>query len=261
MHPVTGKRDLRLDLEDAMSGGELDALLGIYQRGTFDRHLQELTRQSVETGNPLGLVMSDIDKFKRVNDTYGHRSGDEVLQFVASTCKKTVAGKGKAYRYGGEELAMLLPNYNAEEAATLAERIRKEIAAESISAKAIRATVSFGVAELSRHATTAEELVEAADTALYAAKKLGRNLVRISGELQSVQRERIVSRRQPDPSVLTDDEVDKILSEHFRYYNAFCPRDGSKLDVLEHRSDERVTVDLSISCPRCGLKARIDAPS
>jgi diguanylate cyclase (GGDEF)-like protein len=207
----------------------------------------------------LALVLGDVDKFKHVNDTYGHPTGDEVLRVIANTMKRTTAGKGKTYRYGGEELAVLLPNFSAEEAAALAERIRKDIQATSVGAKQIKVTISFGVAELPTHASTAEELIESADVALYSAKRLGRNLVRISNE-QEPQPQRIVNRRKPDPTALTDKDVDKILSEYFRFHAAFCPKDGSRLEVDEYRSDEKVTVDLHISCPRCGLRQRIDGP-
>ena len=81
-----------------MSGTELDALLGVYQRSAFDRDLHEFTTQSAATGNPLGLVLIDVDKFKNVNDTYGHPTGDEVLQVIAQTIKRITAGKGKTYR-------------------------------------------------------------------------------------------------------------------------------------------------------------------
>jgi diguanylate cyclase (GGDEF)-like protein len=254
------RKDLRLEIEDSMSGSEFDALLGVYQRGVFDRDLQKLTT-SAAAGNPLALVLGDVDKFNHVNDTYGHRTGDEVLRVIANTIKRNTAGKGKTYRYGGEELAVLLPNFTVEEAAALAERVRKDIEATSVGVRHIRTTVSFGVAEMPTHASGAEELVEAADAALYSAKNLGRNLVRISGEQAQAQRQRVVSRRQPDPSVLTDTEVDKILSGYFRYRSAFCPKDGSILNVDEYRSDEKATVDLHVSCPRCGLDQRIDAAS
>jgi diguanylate cyclase (GGDEF)-like protein len=256
---IQERQELRLEIEDSMSGTELDALLGVYQRSAFDRDLHEFTTQSAATGNPLALVLSDADKFKHVNDTYGHPTGDEVLQAIANTIKRITAGKGKTYRYGGEELAVLLPNFSADEAAALAERIRKTIETESIGAKAIKITASFGVADLPTHATTSKDLLEAADTALYRAKNLGRNLVRISGEPEPEQRPRSVSRRLPDGSRLSDAELETILTQWFRSYNAFCPKDGTSLDVQEIQSDETVTVDLIISCRRCGLMERIDA--
>jgi diguanylate cyclase (GGDEF)-like protein len=250
--------NLRLQFEDSISGTEIDALLGVYQRGVFERDLQEFAKHSTDAGTPLVLVMCDVDKFKNVNDKYGHPAGDEVLKFIAHTVKNISTGKGKTYRYGGEELALLLPNYSAEEAAALAERIRKALETQLIGAEAIKMTASFGVAELPTHATTPKELVEAADKALYCAKNLGRNLVRISGEPEPEQPARIVHRRLPDGNGLTDAELETILSEWFRYYNAFCPKDGTHLDIEEIQYDDRVTVDLIISCRRCGLMERID---
>ena len=255
------RRDLRLFLEDTMSAGELDDLLPIYRRGVFDRDLEKFTNEFADTRNPLSLVMLDIDKFKLLNDTYGHAFGDDVLRFVGNTIKRCVTGKGKTYRYGGEEIAVLLPNHCVEEGAALAERIRKDIAAGSIGEKKITATVSAGVAELPAHAATGRALVEAADGALYNAKNLGRNLVRITGDQDPPQRERKTTRRAPDPTALTDNEVEQIVSEYFRYHGAHCPKDGSQLEIQEFRSDERVTVDLRVSCPRCGLQERIAGPS
>jgi diguanylate cyclase (GGDEF)-like protein len=148
---------------DSTFSGELDELVGLYRRIVLDRDLLNLIAESEEVGNPLAVVMIDIDKFKRVNDSHGHPAGDEVLKFVANTIKRTTGSKGKSYRYGGEELAIILPNYSAEEAAALSERIRKEIEAGTIGVEEISVTASFGIAELPRHGTTAEALIKAAD--------------------------------------------------------------------------------------------------
>jgi diguanylate cyclase (GGDEF)-like protein len=104
---------------------------------------------------------------------------------VSEMVVKRLAHKGKAYRYGGEEISLLLPSYSAEEAAGLAERIRKDIAREPLSSKSLEVTASFGVASVPDHGTSASELLENADKALYGAKENGRNRVRIYGELES----------------------------------------------------------------------------
>ncbi len=155
---------------------EVDDRLPLWRRRVFDRDLAALLAAAVARQEPLALVMIDLDHFKRVNDTYGHPAGDEVLLSVARAVTRRLGRKGRAYRYGGEELALLLPTYSVEEALGLAERIRKDIAAEVIGTHALRVTASFGAAEYPESAPAV--LLEQADRALYAAKAAGRNCVR-----------------------------------------------------------------------------------
>jgi diguanylate cyclase (GGDEF)-like protein len=161
---------------------ELDDLLPLNRRGTFDEDLVEMVKTAKSTGEPLSLVMLDIDHFKGVNDRYGHPVGDEVLIAVAELAIKSLANKGKAYRYGGEEFALLLPNLSVEEAVGLAERIRKDIEKTTVSSKSLKVTVSFGIASVPDHAKNSKTLLERADAALYEAKNMGRNRVRFDGE-------------------------------------------------------------------------------
>jgi diguanylate cyclase (GGDEF)-like protein len=161
---------------------ELDDLLPLNRRGTFDEDLEGMVKAAKSTGEPLSLVMLDIDHFKGVNDKYGHPVGDEVLIAVAELAIKSLANKGKAYRYGGEEFALILPNLSVEEAVGLAERIRKDIEKTTVSSKSLKVTVSFGIASVPDHAKNSKTLLEKADAALYEAKNLGRNLVRFDGE-------------------------------------------------------------------------------
>lgn len=164
------------------SASELDDRLPLNRRGSFDLDLEEMVKAVKRSGEPLSLAMIDIDHFKRVNDQYGHPMGDEVLLAVSALAIKRLAHKGKAYRYGGEEFALLLPNYSVEEAVGLAERIRKDIEDAIISGKKLKVTASFGVAAVPDHAADSKTVLKKADTALYEAKKLGRNRVRFSGE-------------------------------------------------------------------------------
>lgn len=162
--------------------GELDDRLPLNRRGSFDRDLAERVKAAQESDEPLSLVMIDLDHFKSVNDRHGHPVGDEVLLAAARLVGKRVARKGKAYRYGGEEFALLLPNYSAEETLGLAERIRKDIEMAAISSKKLNVTASFGVACLPDHASNPKALLQKADAALYRAKHEGRNCVRAEGE-------------------------------------------------------------------------------
>lgn len=179
---------------------ELDVLLPLHHRKAFDRDLGHLAEEATREGYPLSLVMIDLDHFKHVNDTHGHPVGDNVLQGVADLILRRVRGKGKAYRYGGEEIALLLGNYSAEESVVLAESIRKDVAGTPVTDKALKITISLGVAVVPDHAQDSESLLKCADNALYQAKRLGRNLVRVSGEPESVSdKPHEVQRRHPLP--------------------------------------------------------------
>ena len=156
---------------------ELDDRLPLGRRGAFDRDLARTVAEAERDGEPLALVMIDIDHFKKVNDVHGHPVGDEVLLDVAKLVVNRTVRKGSAYRYGGEEFSLLLPGYSAEEAVGLAERIRKDLEAATLSSKKLRVTASFGAASVPAHATKAQALLEQADAALYEAKRGGRNRV------------------------------------------------------------------------------------
>jgi len=165
---------------DKAGAGETDDRLPLHRRAVFDRDLDRMVASALEVQEPLSLAMVDLDHFKRVNDENGHPVGDEVLLAVAQIVVRCIRGKGKAYRYGGEEIALLMPNHAADEAAAVAERIRREIAAAPISSRRLAITASFGVASVPKEASTAKELLEKADAALYEAKHSGRNCVRAS---------------------------------------------------------------------------------
>ncbi len=164
------------------SSDHLDDRLPLNRRGAFDNDLIDFSRNAQKKKEPLSLLMVDIDHFKKVNDNHGHAVGDEVLVEVAELLVSRSSRKGKAYRFGGEEFALLIPNYSAEEAAGLAERIRKDIAASPLSSKQLNITASFGAACLPDHAADTRSLLESADTALYQAKGSGRNRVCIAGD-------------------------------------------------------------------------------
>ncbi|GMR24456.1 MAG: hypothetical protein BMS9Abin37_3003 [Acidobacteriota bacterium] len=156
---------------------ELDDRLPLGRRGAFDRDLSRAVAEAESDGEPFALVMIDIDHFKKVNDEHGHPVGDEVLLEVAKLVVNRAVRKGAAYRFGGEEFALLLPGYSAEEAVGLAERIRKDLEVATVSSKKLQVTASFGAASVPSHAKKPEALLERADAALYEAKRSGRNRV------------------------------------------------------------------------------------
>jgi len=145
----------------------------------FQQRLDEEIVRSERFGHPVSLIMSDIDHFKKFNDTYGHQEGDIVLIETAKIFRLTVREVDIAARYGGEEFAIILPETNADEAKAMAETIRKRVEAHDYPSKQgkLKVTVSFGVASYPKDAKTKDDLIGAADKALYKSKEGGRNRV------------------------------------------------------------------------------------
>ena len=159
----------------------IDGLTQVYNYRFFDAEVRRQFDLSMRHQRSLSLAMLDLDNFKRVNDTFGHRIGDHVLSEISTMIAQGIRSSDVLSRYGGEEFAIILPETTLEEAFMLAERLRVSIAGNllDISNGPTRMTVSIGVAAVpSPHIDTAVQLVEAADRALYLAKTEGRNCVR-----------------------------------------------------------------------------------
>ena len=156
----------------------LDALTNLNNRRQFEVRLKQEIATTKRQKNPLCAMMVDIDFFKKVNDTYGHASGDAVLRTVASIIKEHLRESDIPSRYGGEEFAVLLPYTHIEEAKIVGERLRKAVETTPIpiDKKNINVTISMGLAEFSPQ-ETGEDLFKRADSALYEAKENGRNRV------------------------------------------------------------------------------------
>jgi diguanylate cyclase len=158
-----------------------DPLTSLANRKFLDEALTNAITSANEKGEPLTLMMTDIDHFKKFNDTYGHLTGDQVLRLVAMSLRQNVKGQDIAARYGGEEFAVVLPNTVLRSAITLGDQIRravmnKELMKRSTGENLGRVTISIGVAAL-RKDDTPQSLIERADICLYAAKRSGRNRV------------------------------------------------------------------------------------
>jgi diguanylate cyclase len=171
------KKSLERTQRDAMT----DALTGVPNRKSFDLRLRAETKTSAEKGDPLSLLMADIDYFKRFNDTHGHQIGDHVLRLVGRTLTETLKGRDTPARFGGEEFAVILPATALEGAMAVAEQIRRRVASRAIIRRDTQEelgsiTLSIGVTQY-RPGESPIEFIRRADQALYAAKSLGRNRV------------------------------------------------------------------------------------
>jgi diguanylate cyclase (GGDEF)-like protein len=147
-----------------------DALTGLPNRRNLEEALQRELARSIRTGQPVNLLMLDIDHFKKINDTHGHQAGDSVLRDVGRRLAETVRVGDFVARYGGEEFAILMPNAQTEDASQLADRLLN-----CFGGLDVPVTASIGIATYIRHAADATALVEAADQALYVSKREGRN--------------------------------------------------------------------------------------
>jgi diguanylate cyclase (GGDEF)-like protein/PAS domain S-box-containing protein len=155
---------------------QIDSLTGLYARRHFFSLAEHEFKYSGRYGNPLSLIMIDIDHFKVVNDTFGHAVGDKTLKEISRCIHNAVRGADIVGRYGGEEIVVLLPNTQISEASQMAERLRVQIA--TLRAQSLEITASFGVVQLDvQNDHSIEAVIQRADAALYVAKKAGRNQV------------------------------------------------------------------------------------
>jgi diguanylate cyclase (GGDEF)-like protein len=165
----------------------VDGLTGLANRRLCTAALEKELARAARFGEPLALVLTDIDDFKRINDQWGHPTGDEVLKGFAETLQSSVREIDLAGRWGGEEFALLLPGTDLHGGRELAERVRRRLVRRKFIApdgERIRITASFGVAAFPE-AQTQEELVAASDSALYEAKHSGKNRVALATPLAS----------------------------------------------------------------------------
>ena len=161
---------------DHRASSVIDPLTQLLNRSALAVRVRELEQQSAITGEPIALVLGDIDRFKDVNDEHGHTVGDEVLQDLAYELRKALRAFDLVYRLGGEEFLVVLPGASTATAEELAERLRSSIDARPIAG--LRVTMSFGVASsLPGNPFVYDDVFERADAALYEAKAAGRNRV------------------------------------------------------------------------------------
>ena len=167
--------EVRLHNEELQVLAATDGLTGLTNRRSFIRWFEDRFARTRAVGEPLTVVIVDIDFFKRVNDEHGHSMGDEVICCLARLLKRRTPENAMACRYGGEEFCVAFAGRDASDVAVLCERIRAEVAAEGFAP--VPVTASFGVASSESGATLPLQLIDQADQALYKAKERGRNRV------------------------------------------------------------------------------------
>lgn len=171
---------LRNRIDESVGIALTDGLTGLHNRRYLETHLKTLLERARGNGNPLSVLIADIDHFKKVNDTYGHDAGDAVLREFAIRLKRNTRGVDLACRLGGEEFVIVMPDTDLMRAWQVGERLRACIAAEPFrinSETELHVTASVGVTASIKGADTPETIYKRADTALYAAKRDGRNRV------------------------------------------------------------------------------------
>ncbi|HSI37344.1 MAG: HDOD domain-containing protein [Phycisphaerae bacterium] len=183
MSLVEQKHTLEIQNEQLKVQATTDGLTGLANRATFDLFLAEHFAAARRDGKPLALLMLDIDKFKSVNDTHGHQTGDQVIRYVGRLLRTAGRADDLAARYGGEEMALILPGTNKQRAAAIAESIRRAVCARPVPVEkgSLPVTISIGVASFEAGSPLAQpaHLLKAADLAVYAAKHGGRNCVKV----------------------------------------------------------------------------------
>ncbi|WP_315928106.1 PleD family two-component system response regulator [Mesorhizobium sp. SP-1A] len=172
---------LRASVTQTIEMAVTDGLTGLHNRRYLDSHLQTLFERAVARRRPLSVMITDLDRFKSINDSHGHDGGDDVLREFARRLRKNVRGIDLACRYGGEEFVVVMPDTDGEVAEMVAERIRAQIAgvpfAVGTEGKTVEVTISVGVSSLLKGLDSSEALMKRADLALYEAKNGGRNRV------------------------------------------------------------------------------------
>ena len=172
---------LRVNYHKSLEMAVTDPLTGLYNRRYMNQHLETHVLAATNADKPCSLLIVDIDHFKRVNDTYGHDIGDDVLKKLAAHISLNTRGVDMACRFGGEEFVIIMPDTTSDVAVTVAERLRAAVADNPVGIRGqdahLSLTISVGVATTSGGVDTSESLMKKADSALYQAKESGRNKV------------------------------------------------------------------------------------
>ena len=173
--------------EMAVQSAITDKLTGLYSRGYFDHFLDLEIKRSYRQKTPVALLMIDIDNFKQINDTFGHLTGDKILNHIGDLIKFNMREIDLAARYGGEEFAVVMSNTDTQEAEKAAERIRRAIQEHGFVDCNSTVTVSIGIALYPLDAKSMDELIEKSDISLYKAKRDGKNRVYVHSKFEEAK--------------------------------------------------------------------------
>ena len=210
LHDLSSEQTLEERVHNLHAKATKDALTGVANRAELDRRHAEMVASHTRSGAPLSLVITDIDRFKSINDTYGHQAGDQALVAFAELIDEFSRDEDVVARYGGEEFVLLCPGCGCDSATRRAEEIRRKLAATAqpaLEAKAM--TASFGVTEL-QPGDTPESMLQRADRGLYLAKNQGRNrVVPLGAEAPQEEETRSRSWFSWGKSVMTDESIMK----------------------------------------------------
>lgn len=168
--------------QQAKTRANTDELTSLYNHRSFHERIEQEIARGSRFGGTFSLIMMDIDLFKSYNDIYGHLAGDQVLRKVGKYLESSIRGIDLAFRYGGEEFAVILPEARLDDAYKVAERIRKTIESKS-SSRAMPITASLGVGNWPNDGVMKEEVISLTDAALYRAKQTGRNRTCLSSDV------------------------------------------------------------------------------
>jgi diguanylate cyclase (GGDEF)-like protein len=157
----------------------IDKLTGALTRKYLEDSLFDTLDRANIDGKPFSIIMYDLDRFKRVNDRFGHQTGDEVLKKISQIVMDNIDKQATLGRYGGEEFIIILPGVESQEALSIADELRKKIEARNILGDKLDITVSMGVVSYPEHGQTIDELIEKVDKAMYVAKEKGRNMCQL----------------------------------------------------------------------------------
>lgn len=177
------QRRLRLTNSLLEHASNVDALTGLYNRGHLERILDRALEFAQREAHPVGVILLDLDGFKRINDEHGHAAGDAVLRGVGRILQSRLRLYDSACRYGGEELVIVAPGAGIAQCETIAEALRLQVAEASFSDGGVvlpPVTASLGIATFPEHGKTTEDLLRMADGAMYEAKAAGRNRVQVA---------------------------------------------------------------------------------